>query len=256
MTLKYCNQCGRELSATDSGNAFVVTCPTCGQKNTEVPASPVSATPVPPLSKEKFLGMQITNLPGTELPVMTREAIEAGHPKVNREIAGNSVAYRIRSWGVFGWIWLTFISVHAYFMFRGFNQGTVYINHKLVAHPEISHYFYAICFYAIFFLVGFAMATGRWRILLEESRVSARWRCFPGAGWTWELPIGKEVRASLEYRGASTNHRPQRAVVVKSQGQEIYFGSFWDEDVKRFIAAAIHDYYGVGVDDLSEKTTD
>jgi hypothetical protein len=188
-------------------------------------------------------------------PTLPAEVVAAGHARVSREVDGQNIIYRTRLSTGFGWFWLIFTVVHCGFMFRGLSLGQVKVNHQLVPHAFWWHYALMALFYTPFFLVGFSLTLGSYRILLEEKQISVRWRCLPFVGWTWKLVAGDDLRVRLAYRGASSNHTPLKAIVVSSQNQEFNFGSFIREDVKRFLAAAIHDYYGDPVNPTTEMTT-
>lgn len=177
-------------------------------------------------------------------PVLSADAVAQGHPKVRRIVEGEVVTYQAGMGSCIGWFWLVFTVVHCGFMFYGMSQGNVRVNGRLVAHPEWWQFALLGLFYAPFFFVGFALTVSRYTVRLSPDRLRVRWRFLPGLGWTWELPVGAEVGATLAYRGAEENDRPVAAVVVASDGREIAFGSFLAKDVKDFLRAAIVDYYG------------
>ena len=144
----------------------------------------------------------------------------------------------------FGWIWLLFTIVHCGFMFYGLSRGNIEVNGRMVANPGWWYFALLALFYVPFFLVGFTFTLSTYAVRLAPDRLRVRWRVLPGLGWTWELPVGAEVRTTLAYRGAEENDRPVAAIVVSSDGREIDFGSFLAKDVKDFLRAAIVDYYG------------
>ena len=244
MSLAYCTQCGRPLPAQATlSPAGFVQCPACGQKNTEIPPSPkTEPAPFTHVMFSRLVGVAKPQTP--DEPTLPSEVVAAGHARVSREVIGQTIVYRTRVTTFFGWFWLIFTTVHCFFMFYGLSRGQVRMNHQLIDHASVFHYLFMALFYIPFFLVGFSLALGHYRLLLEANQLSVRWRCFPGVGWTWKLATGDDVRVRLEYRGASSNSTPLKAIVVSSQQQEINFGNFIREDVKRFLAAAIHDYYG------------
>jgi hypothetical protein len=171
-------------------------------------------------------------------------AVEAGHPKVRRVVEGDTIGYETRMGSCFGWAWLIFTVIHCAFMFFGMSQGNIKVNGRMVANPDWWYFALLALFYVPFFLVGFAFTLSRYAVRLAPDRLRVRWRVLPGLGWTWELPVGAEVRVFQAYRGAQENKRPVMAIVVASQGQEIDFGSFLAKDIKAFLVAAIVDYYG------------
>ena len=217
MSGRPCGACGREIPGTIFAQAGQgeVFCPWCAASQ-----SPAAAEPAPAV------------------------AVEAGHPKVRRVVEGDVVSYETRMGSCFGWFWLLFTIVHCGFMFFGMSQGNVKVNGRMVANPEWWYFALLALFYVPFFLVGFAFTISRYAVRLAPDRLRVRWRVLPGLGWTWELPVGAEVRVFQAYRGAKENKRPVMAIVVASQGQEIDFGSFLAKDIKAFLVAAIVDYYG------------
>lgn len=216
MSARSCVACGKGIpDAVFAGGAGEVFCPWCAASQ-----SADAAAPSPSVS------------------------VEAGHPKVRRTIEGEAITYETRLGSCFGWFWLLFTIVHGGFMFYGMSQGNVKVNGRLVANPEWWYFALLALFYVPFFVVGFAFTISRYAVRLTPDRLRVRWRVLPGLGWTWELPVGAEVRVFQAYRGAKTNNRPEMALVVASQGQEIDFGSFLAKDIKAFLVAAIVDYYG------------
>ena len=159
------------------------------------------------------------------------------------EPLGEGVVYSAGQGSCFGWFWLIFTTTHCFFMFSGLSHGTVRANHRVITNPTFMHFFLMGLFYVPFFFVGLAFTVSRFRVELQSDCIAVRWRVLPGVGWTWRLTVAGAVDAVLDYRGARVNKRPVRAVVLKSDGKEIAFGSFLSDDVKEYLAAAVVDYY-------------
>jgi hypothetical protein len=194
--------------------------------------------------KEIFCPWCATSQSAAAAPATVAVSVEAGHPRVRRIVEGDAITYETRMGSCFGWAWLIFTLFHGSFMFYGMAQGAVKVNGRVVANPEWWYFALLALFYTPFFLVGFAFTVSRYTVRLSSDQLRVRWRILPGLGWTWELPVGAEVRVYQACRGAQENKRPVPAIVVSSQGQEIDFGSFLAKDIKAFLVAAIRDYYG------------
>ena len=194
--------------------------------------------------KEIFCPWCATSQSLAAAPAAVVVSVAAGHPKVRRIVEGDAITYETRMGSCFGWAWLIFTLFHGSFMFYGMAQGAVKVNGRVVANPEWWYFALLALFYTPFFLVGFAFTVSRYTVRLSSDQLRVRWRILPGLGWTWELPVGAEVRVYQECRGAQENKRPVPAIVLSSQGQEIDFGSFLTKDIKAFLVAAIQDYYG------------
>jgi hypothetical protein len=123
------------------------------------------------------------------------------------------------------------------------SQGSVKMNGRMIEQPDGWHFALLALFYIPFFLVGFAFTIARYRVELTDDLLIVRWRILPYVGWTWRLPVGDEVKVTLAYRGSSENDKPVEAIIVSSEGKDIDFGAFLANDVKDFLAGAIHHYY-------------
>ncbi len=181
--------------------------------------------------------------PGMSAVRPSSEAFAKGSRKVDVEPLGEGVVYSAGQGSCFGWFWLIFTTTHCFFMFSGLSHGTVRANHRVITNPTFMHFFLMGLFYVPFFFVGLAFTVSRFRVELQSDCIAVRWRVLPGVGWTWRLTVAGAVDAVLDYRGARVNKRPVRAVVLKSDGKEIAFGSFLSDDVKEYLAAAVVDYY-------------
>jgi hypothetical protein len=168
-----------------------------------------------------------------------------GHPKVRERSEGAERVYVTRQGNCFGWFWLAFTTVHCAIMFWGLVHGKVHSgrNGPAIADPTVWHYLGFAAFYSVFFAVGFAFTLSRYTVRLRDDLLTIRYRLFPFVGWTWKLVAGQTVQVSLAYRGARTNGRAEKAVVVVSDGKEISFGSFLEADVKGHLASRIDAYY-------------
>jgi hypothetical protein len=180
---------------------------------------------------------------GRPAKVLTAEELAQGHPKVSvtNEFQGVSYGVRLGTW--FGWFWLIFTCVHCVALFYGMSQGSVKMNGRMIEQPDGWHFALLALFYIPFFLVGFAFTIARYRVELTDDLLIVRWRILPYVGWTWRLPVGDEVKVTLAYRGSSENDKPVEAIIVSSEGKDIDFGAFLANDVKDFLAGAIHHYY-------------
>jgi len=193
--------------------------------------------------KQSSAAREAKLLAGRPAKVLTDAELMKGHPKVSAETGFQATAYETRLGGCFGWFWLAFTFVHCVAMFYGLAGGSVEMGGTVVAHAAWWHYLVLASFYIPFFLVGFAFTIARYRVELTDDLLIVRWRILPYVGWTWRLPVGDEVKVTLAYRGSSENDKPVESIIVSSEGKDIDFGAFLANDVKDFLAGAIHHYY-------------
>lgn len=177
--------------------------------------------------------------------ISTSASTGVSHPKVSQRVEGSEEVYVTRQGNCFGWFWLTFTTVHCGFMFYGLVHGQVHTGRHgpVIEHPSVWHYLGFAAFYSIFFAVGFAFTLSRYTVRLRDDLLTVRFRLFPFVGWTWKLAVGEALKVSLAFRGARSNNSPVKAVVASSDGKEISFGSFLEEDVKQYLAKAIDRFY-------------
>lgn len=177
--------------------------------------------------------------------VVSGGPVSPSHPKVKERLEGTERVYVTRQGNCFGWFWLAFTTIHCALMFWGLVHGQVHSgrNGPVIADPSVWHYLGFVAFYSVFFAVGFAFTLSRYTVRLRDDLITVRYRLFPFVGWTWQLAAGEAVQVSLGYRGARSNGRAEKAVVVVSDGKEINFGSFLEADVKGYLASSIDAYY-------------
>ncbi len=167
------------------------------------------------------------------------------HPKVTERDEGAERVFVTRQGSCFGWFWLVFTTVHCGFMFYGLVHGQVHSGRHgpVIANPSFWHYLGFAAFYSIFFAVGFAFTLSRYTIRLRDDLITVRYRLFPFVGWTWRLAAAETVQVSLAFRGARSNGRAEKAIVLVSGGKEISFGSFLEDGVKQHLASSIDAFY-------------
>jgi hypothetical protein len=182
---------------------------------------------------------------GEQVVEASSGASGARHPKVTERVEGAERVFVTRQGSCFGWFWLTFTTVHCGFMFYGLVHGQVHTGRHgpVIANPSFWHYLGFAAFYSIFFAVGFAFTLSRYTVRLRDDLIIVRYRLFPFVGWTWRLVAGESVKVSLAFRGARSNGSAQKAVVLVSEGKEVSFGSFLEDDVKQHLASAIDGFY-------------
>lgn len=181
---------------------------------------------------------------GREAKALSDEETARGHPKISVEPGFRGVSYGVRLGNLFGWLWLAFTCVHGAALFYGLSQGSLKMNGRPIEQASWWHFALLGLTYVPFILVGLAFTVARFRLTLTDELVTLRWRILPYVGWTWTLPVGDTVRASLAHRGSLRNRKPVDSVVIASQGKEIHFGAFLAEDVKERLAGLIRHHFG------------
>jgi hypothetical protein len=172
-----------------------------------------------------------------------REVAEVVGP-LNQSAVGFEAQTSVPNWagalflGVFAFGWLSFTTVHAFFMIGGMSQAFGWIAFALLA------------FYAIFFLAGFGMAAAAVmsatyeNLAIEGDEVVLTRRLL---SWKWQKrhQIGRDSRAHVTFttsRNNNTTSSNYHAYILDTKGREIKFGVGRPEPELNRLVAELNEY--------------